>query len=141
MLLTSTQAQKKYGTPSRNNPNLVLWVVPTELHIPTMPVRMYVNKDMINPLSKAFKNIIERDLQCEVHTYDGCFNIRTKRGLTSMSLHSWALAIDINAFENPLGHVPKMSKELVSCFVDAGFDWGGTWKRPDGMHFQLKVGL
>jgi len=31
-----------------------------------------------------------------------------------------------------------MSKELVSCFTDAGFDWGGTWERKDGMHFQLK---
>jgi len=26
---------------------------------------------------------------------DGCFNIRTKRGATSMSIHAWALAIDI----------------------------------------------
>jgi len=30
-----------------------------------------------------------------------------------------------------------MSHELVQCFKDAGFDWGGDWTRPDGMHFQL----
>ena len=30
-----------------------------------------------------------------------------------------------------------MSPQLVKCFTDANFDWGGNWKTPDGMHFQL----
>jgi hypothetical protein len=32
-----------------------------------------------------------------------------------------------------------MSPELVACFKDAGFDWGGEWSKPDGMHFQLSA--
>jgi hypothetical protein len=54
-----------------------------------------------------------------------------------MSLHSWGLAIDVNAFENGLNQTPKLSAGFVKCFTDAGFDWGGTWQRKDGMHFQL----
>jgi hypothetical protein len=54
-----------------------------------------------------------------------------------MSLHSWGLAIDINAATNRFGGKPTMSAELVKCFTDAGFDWGGVWSNPDGMHFQL----
>jgi hypothetical protein len=70
-------------------------------------------------------------------TWDGCFIIRQKRGLTSLSLHSWANAFDVNAFENQLGQTPKLSSAFVKCFTDAGMDWGGIWRRKDPMHFQI----
>jgi hypothetical protein len=93
---------------------------------------------MVEPLSKAFKKLIDTKCVNELKTWDGCFNIRKKRGLTSMSLHSWGLAIDVNSFENGLGQKPKLSQLFVSCFTTSGFDWGGTWtSRVDGMHFQL----
>jgi hypothetical protein len=92
---------------------------------------------MVAPLSKAFKNLIDTGHVNELKTYDGCFNIRKKRGLNSMSLHSWGVAIDVNAFENGLGVDPKLSAGFVKCFTDAGFQWGGIWRRKDGMHFQL----
>ena len=136
-MVTSAQALKKYGQPSASNPNLVLWDVPTELEIGLIPKRIYCNKDLVGPLSKAFKALIDTGHVKELKTWDGCFNIRKKRGLTSMSLHSWAIAVDVNAFENGLNQTPKLSAGFVKCFTDNGFDWGGTWKRKDGMHFQL----
>jgi hypothetical protein len=93
---------------------------------------------MIGPLMQAFSNIIDRGLIDELKTWDGCFNVRKKRGLKSMSLHSWGIAIDINATWNGLGKEPTMSNRLVKCFTDCGFEWGGTWTRKDGMHFQLR---
>lgn len=136
-MVTSQQALRKYGEASQSNPNLILWDVPNELEIGIIPKRIYCNKDMVKPLEQAFKNLIQRNHVSELKTYDGCFNIRKKRGLNSMSLHSWAIAIDVNAFENGLGQTPKLSQGFVKCFTDAGFDWGGTWTRKDGMHFQL----
>ena len=137
-MLTSQQCYKKYGEPSQTNSCMVLWDVPKELEIGLIPKKIYCNKDMVAPLSKAFKNLIDTGHVNELKTYDGCFNIRKKRGLSSMSLHSWAVAIDMNAFENGLGVEPKLSAGFVKCFTDAGFDWGGVWRRKDGMHFQLK---
>jgi hypothetical protein len=137
-MVSSKDCLKKYGEPSASNAWLTLWDVPTELEIGVIPKRIYCNKDLIGPLSQAFKNLIERKCVDELKTWDGCFNIRKKRGLSSMSLHSWAIAIDANAFENGLGKEPKLSAGFVKCFTDAGFEWGGTWKRKDGMHFQLK---
>lgn len=116
---------------------MTLWDVPAHLEIGVIPKRLYCNRAMIEPLTKAFENIINRGLITQLKTWDGCFNIRKKRGAASQSLHAWGIAIDINAAWNGFGKKPTMSSELVKCFTDAGFDWGGVWSRPDGMHFQL----
>lgn len=137
-MITSQQALKKYGNPELEN-NMILWDIPTELEIGVIPKKLYCNKDIVKPLEIAFKNLISRNKVTELKTFDGCFNIRKKRGLSSMSLHSWGIAIDVNAAWNGLGKKPTLSKEFVDCFKDAGFEWGGDWSgsRVDGMHFQL----
>lgn len=136
-MVTSAQCVKKYGQPSPTNTWLTLWDVPANLEIGFIPKRIYCNKDLVQPLGQAFQNLITTGKVAELKTWDGCFNIRKKRGLSSMSLHSWGIAVDLNAFENGLNQTPKLSAAFVKCFTDAGFDWGGTWKRKDGMHFQL----
>ena len=135
-MVTSQQCLAKYGPPETEK-FMVLWDVPAELEHGAIPKRIYCNKDIVPLLNQAFKNINTRGLANQVKTWDGCFNIRKKRGATSMSLHSWGLAIDINAAWNGFGKQPTMSPELVKCFTDAGLDWGGKWSRPDGMHFQI----
>jgi hypothetical protein len=137
-MVSSAQALKKYGDPA-NESGMILWDVPPTLEIGVIPKRLYCNRDMVAPLTTAFSNLISRGFVQELKTFDGCFNIRKKRGLPSMSLHSWGLAIDVNAAWNGLHKVPQLSAGFVKCFTDAGFDWGGTWERKDGMHFQLKV--
>jgi len=117
--------------------SMVLWDVPASLEVGIIPKRLYCNKDMVGPLSNAFSNLIKTGKVAELKTFDGCFNIRKQRGASSTSLHSWGIAIDVNAAWNGLSKQPTLSKEFVKCFTDAGFDWGGTWKRLDGMHFQL----
>lgn len=158
MGLSSVDFYKRFGVPSKGFEYTYMMVLKTPKwvtnNIPKIPKRIYCNKQMEVPLLVAFYNIIDRDLEHEVIKWDGCFNVRPIRGkedehkqammdgnlelaMGYMSVHSWGCAIDINPKENPLGKKPKMSKELVDCFKDAGFDWGGDWKRKDGMHFQL----
>jgi hypothetical protein len=134
--VTSKQALAKYGDPNLQRA-MTLWDVPGHLEIGVIPKKIYCNRDMVEPLAKAFHNLKQTGFVNELKTWDGCFNIRKKRGLSSMSLHSWGIAIDVNAFENGLNQTPKLSPGFVKCFTDAGFDWGGLWKRKDGMHFEL----
>jgi hypothetical protein len=135
-MITSKQALDRYGDPKLEK-GMVLFDVPTHLEIGVIPKKVYCNKDLVKPLTQAFTNLIERKLVGELKTWDGCFNIRKIRGGQSMSLHSWGLAIDVNAAWNGLGKEPQLSPAFVKCFTDAGFDWGGTFKRKDGMHFEL----
>jgi hypothetical protein len=92
----------------------------------------------------AAAGLLDRVLTCA-----GVFNARLKRGATSpkranLSNHSWGTAIDINAPQNGLGHVPALVgargavRELVGIANEIGFYWGGHFAgRPDGMHFEL----
>lgn len=128
----------RYGTPSQTNACMVLWNVPIELQVGNLPKRVYCSKDLVIPLQKAFHSLIETGKVQELKSWDGCFNIRNIAGSNLASLHSWGVAIDVNAAENGLGVIPKLSPEFVDCFTKNGFDWGGRFTRLDGMHFQLK---
>ena len=136
-MLTSAECLKAFGDPNKES-SMGVWDVPTALEQGKLPKRIYCSKLMIEPLRHAFNLIISRGLLHYVESWDGCFCIRSKRGGDSYSLHAWGLAVDINAASNKFGSKPTMPLELVKCFTDAGFDWGGTWTKPDGMHFQLR---
>jgi hypothetical protein len=139
-MITSKDCLARFGDPKTNETKfMTLLDVPTELEIGVIPKKVYCNKAMSAPLLKAFKNLIETGHVKELKTWDGCFNIRKKKRGSTPSLHSWGLAIDVNAAWNGFGKTPALSDGFVQCFTDAGFDWGGIWKMPytDGMHFQL----
>lgn len=115
-----------------------MYEVPINLQLPNLPSKIYCNIDFIEPFEKAIKNMIEANCVNEIKTFDGCFNIRKARGTSVYSLHSWAVAIDLNAFENQMYTKGKFSKKFIDSWKKAGFDWGGDWtKRTDPMHFQL----
>ena len=135
-MITSAQALARYGDP-RTEAAMTLLTVPTDLRIGAVPARVYCNRDLVQPLLRAFQNIRDAGLADEIKTWDGCFQIRNKRAGRTASLHSWGQAVDVNAAWNRLGMKPTMPLNLVLCFLEAGFDWGGEWAIPDGMHFQL----
>lgn len=100
--------------------------------------RIYGHFLMEAPLRRAFGFLVERGLVGELRTFDGCHNIRPpKGGSAHYSVHAWGLAVDFNASSNRYGQEPTLSPEFVRCFADCGFEWGGLWSIPDGMHFQL----
>lgn len=141
-MVTSRECLAKYGEPGNVKTEgrfMAAWDVPDDINrlIPTTPNRIYCNRDLAAPLERAFRLLIERGLAHELKTWDGCYQVRKKRGGVSASLHSWGVAVDLNAAWNAFGAKPTLSDAFVACFTEAGFEWGGTWPKPDGMHFQL----
>ena len=116
-------------------------IVPVEL-----PVlgKVEFHKKGAGALKKVFEEIKAKGLQNKIDINDfrrsgGTFVPRhilwnPKRAL---SHHSFGIAIDVNVKDNPFGKKPKQDKRLVEIFTRHGFEWGGRWQTPDGMHFEM----
>ena len=92
-------------------------------------------------LRAALEELVARELDhlLDADDFGGCWVPRhldwdATRGL---SLHAWGIAFDVNVRANPYGSRPQLDPRLVHVFERYGFNWGGRWREPDGMHFEL----
>ncbi len=104
--------------------------------------RWRCHRRVIPDLVAALRAVEEAGLGHLVDPVDsrwgGCWVARRIRGSSggAVSRHAWGLAVDINPSTNPWGQPPTMDMAVVEIFRAHGFAWGGTWTRPDGMHFE-----
>ena len=79
----------------------------------------------------------------EAEDYGGCFNVRKKRGGTSLSIHSWGAAIDLDADDNSFrASWPMQSDmpfEIIEAFAREGWLSGAAFWGYDAMHFQATL--
>lgn len=104
----------------------------------------YVHKDVI-PLFRALILMMDKngvDIDKGVLD-DWSYNNRDIRGYPGFkSMHSWGLAIDIDATKNALGShstsfpVAKTDKAADDCSLTWGYNWT---TRPDPMHFEYRL--
>ena len=81
----------------------------------------------------------------------GTFNWRHIAGTDELSMHSWAIAIDLdtkraNYWRNERQDRPLVWKNaypqaIVDAFEAEGFIWGGRWYHFDTMHFEYRPEL
>lgn len=104
-------------------------------------VRCHV--EMMAPLAAVLREMADLGLGDLVDPEDfgGCWVPRHIDWDPTMplSMHAWGLALDLGVSQNPLGAEPTLDPRIVEVFEAKGFEWGGRWSRPDGMHFQLRV--
>ncbi|MBW3657765.1 MAG: M15 family metallopeptidase [Actinobacteria bacterium] len=114
------------------------WIVPVE--IPGMGTTR-VHRIMAPQLMAALREVQEAGLygHFKKEQFAGAWVPRhiDWRPDRPLSMHAWGLAIDFNAQDNWLGKKPVMDVRIVRIFEKWGFQWGGWWNRPDGMHFEL----
>lgn len=98
------------------------------------------HRSFVPQLRNAMKSVKRWQLIDELKTeeYAGCFNARFIGSDPSgrISTHAWGAALDVAAASNPLGAPPTLDRRVVMVFRKAGFNWGGDWLIPDGMHFE-----
>jgi hypothetical protein len=153
----SDKLRLKYGDPKTDKSFekrcLDLFKYPDDVckAIPCLGKSIYCNKDLWHVYLKTLRDLIAKNLHTEINTNDECFCIRDVRGFPGeLSIHSWAMAIDLNVKDNPLGMTREQAiasglkpftKEFVQVWRNNGWVCGIDFKRGDGMHFELTKGL
>lgn len=139
-----------YGDPRVNNAawqrdNLVLVVPPWKVYFDGKPVSgIQVHRKAAASLERVFAAIWKRlgKSQTEIDRvglsrFSGSYNLRNIRGANALSMHAYGCAVDFDSANNSLGDTtPAMDRRVVEEFEREGWEWGGHWSRPDGMHFQ-----
>ena len=96
------------------------------------------HKDLFPQLRAALLEVQQRGLSSEINPgeYAGCYYPRFIANTTSLSNHSFGLALDLNVPGNGRGTVGEMDRDVVAIFKTWGFAWGGDWRLTDPMHFE-----
>jgi hypothetical protein len=94
---------------------------------------------MIPQLRGALKDVVAAGLSSSISTYNGCYVPRfiERDPSHAISLHTWGIAVDINAATNGRGGRGTMDMRVVNIFKRWGFRWGGDWSYSDPMHFEI----
>ncbi len=107
----------------------------------TVPIlgRVTCHRLMIPQLRGALQDVVKAGLSSSLHTYDGCYVPRfiERNPSHAISLHTWGIAIDMDASTNYRGIKGTMDPRVVQIFKRWGFRWGGDWKYTDPMHFEI----
>ncbi len=145
-LLTGAKAAKAFGAFSyRYFPDGTIepdakWVR-SNIQSGTVPImgRVTCHKLMLPQLRGALQAVVDAGLGDQLKTFDGCYVPRfiESNPENSISLHTWGIAIDMDAATNYRGIRGTMHPEIVNIFKRWGFRWGGDWAYTDPMHFEL----
>ncbi len=150
---TISQYIQKYGTP---NPTGAGYLTTIDLPFPlriawdskTSVKKMTCHKDIAEPLKAVFNDLLKiygypKIRELGIDLFGGCFNYRQMRGGSSLSVHAFGLAIDLDPDRNRLKETARTArfarpeyKLMIDVFYKHGFISLGKEKNYDWMHFQ-----
>lgn len=138
------------------------WGTPPPENQPRTPYEFWDGAQIPGGINPTITNAVKHlDQAFQNHEYqiagnetdDWCYNRRRTKYGRVWSLHSWAIALDINALENPYSKrfvtdmTPQLIADIQAIRTPKGvpvWAWGGQWGRMTGysydpMHFQINL--
>jgi len=122
---------KFFGNPGEN---LVIIDLPYPLKLSwdkkTTVTKLKCNKKVKDSLQRIFSEVLKtyglkKIQELELDVFGGCFNIRKKRNGTSLSTHSWAIALDFNPDKNQL----KWGRDKAQFAKPEYEKWWKIWEK------------
>jgi len=113
--------------------------------------KVAVHKRIVKPTMGALRDIHKAGLWEHLSPYGGGYEFRLQRDSddgAKLSMHALGLALDFDPAGNPFkapasetffGETSE-GREIVRLFGLWGWTWGGSFSRPDAMHFQFASG-
>jgi len=153
----STQKMiNKYGEPNATGAGyLVSMKLPYPMrlswNLSSTAKTLKVHRDVEQQFKSIFTDILaqyglKRIQELRIDITGGAFFYRNMRGGSSLSMHSWGTAIDLDPLRNPLKGNAKNStfakpeyKPMIDIFYKHGFQSLGRERDYDWMHFEAKV--
>ena len=151
--MTQAQIIKKYGQPDPKGSYLTVIDLPYPMRLAwdknTIVKKMRCHKLAAERFKKVFDEILKvyglkRIQELGIDLFGGTFHYRQKRQGSTLSMHSWGLAIDLdperNGMNTPVGKAnfnKDEYKALRGIFKKNGFAWGGDLWGKDCMHWQV----
>lgn len=135
------------ASPKWESENLIRVQVPFQLYFEKRPIKnVVIHKKCADSLLRVFASLWHTAGEDQgtvdewgLSNYAGCYNYRVMRGGSSLSMHAYACAIDLDPDRNGFGDpTPRFADYpwIIEAFEKEGWEWGGSWEDPDGMHFQ-----
>jgi hypothetical protein len=153
--MTTQQATKRYGTPNSTGEGYLTTIqLPYPMRIAwdtdVSVSKMRCHKLVANNFSNVFNDLLahygyDKIKELGIDLFGGCFNYRKKINGSSWSMHSWAIAIDLDPARNTLRETSRTArfarpeyKPMIDIFYKHGFISLGVEKNMDWMHFEIK---
>lgn len=150
--MTSANIMKTYGQPG-DEKNMTIITTPFPLVIAwdtkITTTKMKIHKLAADSMKAILKELLDTYGLAEIqrlgiNLFGGTYNFRQMRGGTEWSVHSWALAIDLDPSRNGLKATSKTAqfakpeyKKMIDIFYKYGWYSLGREKNYDWMHFQF----
>jgi len=143
----SDQASMKafYGVPGDED-NLVVLTFPFPMfydgrRVLTTRCHRRVKDSLLQVLTAIGQRVgDDQEVMEEAEDYGGVFNFRNKKGGTTLSMHAWGAAIDLDADDNTFRDSwpmqADMPLEIMEEFAREGWISAGAFWGYDAMHFQ-----
>jgi hypothetical protein len=153
--MTTKEVISKYGKPNVTGDGYLVTILlpyPMRLAWDTESVvhKMRCHKLVSGRFLAVFNELLRvygyaKIKELGIDLFGGCFNFRKMRGGNDWSMHSWAIAIDLDPGRNQLKETSKTArfarseyKAMIDIFYKHGFISLGREKNYDWMHFEIK---